>query len=173
MRARLLDDFDPFALLRAEARPTQPVRFSQSTGGTPRDILGTGDAALFLVSDRFSQVLRDKHFTGWISYPVEILKNDGGTLSGYEGFAVTGRCGPLDQRKRLSVILPPRSDKGRAVSGRRGLYVDPARWDGSDVFVPASGGYVFVLEPVRDAIRRARLTNVALERATDVEFIAV
>jgi len=173
MRVRLVDDLEPVSLLRAEARPAQPVVFSETTGGKPRDILGTGHAALFLVSDSFVAVLRAQHSIGWTTFPVEIRTKAGRTLGGYQGFGVTGRCGPLDQSKPASVILPPLSEKGRAVAGRRGIYFDPSTWDGSDVFVPATGGYVFVLEHVRDAMQRARLSNVTFDRATEVELIAV
>jgi len=171
MRVRLVDDLDPVALLRGEIHVSEPVALEQFMGGKPRDILGSGHAALFLVSDKFVEVLQEQQFTGWRTYSVVVHATDTRRVGDYRGFAVTARCGQVRQSE--PIILPPRSEKGRAVPGRRGLYFDPASWDGSDIFAPPTTGHVFVLERVRDAIKRARLTNVTFDRVTEVEDIAI
>lgn len=170
---RLVDRFDPVALLRGEADVVKPVSFQESSGGRPRDLVGSGHPALFLVSDRVAMVLQDHAFTGWSRYDVVVTRKDGSVLEGYSGFKVTGRCGPLQPLKAELAILPPRTDRGRAVSGRIGLYFDPPSWDGSDVFCPSTSAHVLVLGSVRQAMQRARLTNVALDRASEIESIAI
>ena len=76
MRVRLVDDLDPFALLRGEIHVSEPVALEQFMGGKPRDILGSGHAALFLVSDKFVEVLQEQQFTGWRTYSVVVHATD-------------------------------------------------------------------------------------------------
>ena len=171
MRVSLVDRIGAFALLRGEAHVTAPVSFIETSGVSPRDIIGTGHAALFLVSERFVAVLRGQPFTGWSTFGVLITRKDGSRVEGYYGFTVTGRCGALDFSKSESMILPPRTPRGQSVAGRRGMYFEPSSWDGSDIFCPLNTGHVLVLESVRNAIRGAHLTNVALERASEIESI--
>lgn len=167
---------DPYALLRAEYRPTQPIVFRQSLGRTIGDVIGTGHGVIFLVSDRFIATLTNHRFTGWTTFPIEILLINGSPLPGFHGFAVTGRCGRVDRSRGERVIVPPTSPRGHPVAAVRGVYCDVSKWDGTEVFVPQADGnkrpaYVFVLESVKEAIERAHLTNVSLQRSTDVEEI--
>lgn len=172
MRVDPVHDVNPLLLLRAEIQPETPLAFSEFMEGKPRDIIGTGHAALFLVSERFTAVLRQGHFNGWQAFAVRIAMSAGGLLPGYARLAVTGRCGSLNPLMSQPAILRARAENGRAVAGRRGLIFDVDTWDGSDIFVPAGSGYVFVTEIVRDAITRARLTNVSLDRITEIEIVA-
>ncbi|MBN1206565.1 MAG: hypothetical protein JXB05_16885 [Myxococcaceae bacterium] len=43
----------------------------------------------------------------------------------------------------------------------KGLFFDPASWDGSDFFMPAQRfGFVFVVEEVKKTFERAKIRNV-------------
>ena len=150
--ARLsIGDADPFALLRGEALPTG-VRAAPLRTGPPVDVVGTGWAMLFLVSAQFREGMRGLNVTGWTSEAIEL---DAGLPPDLELLVVTGRCG--------------RAYTAKADAGLRlpafGTFVDPDRWDGSDLFV-ADGLGETLIAPSRVAeLRRARLRNLLLEPA--------
>ena len=136
MRVSLVDRIGAFALLRGEAHVTAPVSFIETSGVSPRDIIGTGDAALFLVSERFVAVLRGQQFTGWSTFVVLITRKDGSRVEGYYGFTVTGRCGALDFSKSESMILPPRTLGDRAWQVDGGCISSQAAGTGRTFFAP-------------------------------------
>jgi hypothetical protein len=46
----------------------------------------------------------------------------------------------------------------------KGLFFDPASWDGSDFFMPAHKvGHLFVVEEVKRAFEKAKISNVKFE----------
>ena len=151
-------------LTRGEVRRRRPVRFERDEGSKAHDLVGTTDATVMLVSRHLIDALG--RFCGWTTYPVSIEGH-----SGYEGLAVTGRAGPVDDALSPRVMLAPPTPEGAAVPGRRGLLFQPDSWDGSDVFVLGDSTIAVVTEPVRDALLAARVTNLRLERVTEVERI--
>jgi hypothetical protein len=158
---------DPAAIARAEHVPSRPVRFEPDEGDLALDWLGTTWAALHIVSERFIDCLRARGFTGWATYPVEITA--GKRLEGYHGLAITGRCGPIDDRLSPPVALPPPVSQGRASTGRRGLLFEYGTWDTSDVFCGPMGTRLFATIEVVDALRQDGITNVSSRRVLDVE----
>jgi Immunity protein family (Imm11) len=162
---------DPLALARAEELPADPLEFIQVEGVHAGDFVATTSTSLYLVSPQFRRVLREREFTGWTSFPVGISMNDGTNLDGYEGLAVTGRCGPIDDSLSEEIIIPPPVPEGRARRGLRGLCFQPDSWDGSDVFVAEGYGGCFVTEAVKDALEYAGMTNIDFERLSEIERI--
>lgn len=162
----LLDD--PAGIARAEVKVTAPITFVREEGTETMDLVGTAYVVLFLVSDRFIRVLREGGFTGWGTFPVHLERVEGATPDGHRGLVVTGRCGPIDDELSQEAIVPPPFPGGRSSRQLRGLCFQPETWDGSDVFMPKSGGWVFVVEEVKDALEAAGMTNVELRRASDV-----
>ena len=154
----------PWRLTRGEVRRRRPVRFERDEGSEAHDLVGTTHAALMLVSDRLIGTLG--RFCGWTTYPVTIEGQPG-----YQGLAVTGRAGPVDDALSPRVMLLPPVPEGTAVPGRRGLLFQPDSWDGSDVFVLGDSTITVVTVAVRDALLAARLTNLGLDRLTEVERI--
>lgn len=159
---------DPFALARGEERPSKPIEFVRAEGRVPHDLIGTTYAVLTLVSEKFRSVLEDHGFTEWTTFPVEIVV-DGNALPGYEGLAVTGRCGAIDDDLSERVIVPPPVPGGAAMPHFRGLCWPPESWDGSDLFMAENYSGVFVVERVKDALEAAGITNVAFRRLSEVE----
>ena len=90
---------------------------------------------------------------------------------GYDGLAVTERCGPIDDSLSAEVILPPQHLEDALVRGC--VCVFSESWDGSDI--STAGGYAgsFVVAPVKDALEnahhqcvlRAQLRDRAIWRA--------
>lgn len=164
---------DPFALTRGEYVPPAPIVFEYSSGGKPRDLIGTEFPEIDLVSQRVIDVLRSSGFKGWSTYPVIVLSKSGEHIEGYHGFAVTGRCGPIDDSMSRRVLSAPATPAGRPVWALRGLYFDPTTWDGADIFVAEGSALVFLVEDVKRALERASVRNFSFKCATEVERIIV
>jgi hypothetical protein len=149
-----------FGLTRAEVRPAHPIRVGWAMGSAkPADpVMWTTFVAPLLVADSVVQLLRSHGFTGWSLYEVSVRDKGGQEHPGYSGLAITGRCGNIDWARGVEVdrIFP-----GGIFPVWKGLFFDPASWDGSDFFMSADGsGYVFVVEAVKQAFERAKIRNV-------------
>ena len=160
---------DPYALLRREVIPTEPIVFKYSMGGEPKDLISTGHAVLYLLADRVFEIFRENHFTGWASYPVVIYGKKGELITGYQGLAISGKCDPLDNSRSQRILKDPLTPKGKPYYALLGLYFDLNTWDGSDFFVPRSTGYIFVTERVKEAIEKAKMKNFEFKRLTEIE----
>jgi hypothetical protein len=160
---------DVFELARGENLPTEPLEFERSSGGKPHDVIGTTYAVLYLISPKFQTVLEENGFTGWTTYPIRVFLSDGSELTGYRGLAITGRCGPIEDDLSERVILPPPVSTGKAMPGLRGMCFKPESWDGSDVFTPEGFSAVYVGERVKEALEAAKITNIHLERLSEIE----
>jgi len=160
---------DALALTRGEIEPQEPVRFHRDEGSRIKDYIGTTWALLALISDRFVGVLEG--FSGWQMYPVEIYAEDGKLVPGYQGLAVTGRCGPIDDDLSPVMVLPPPVPEGEAMPHRIGIRFWPETWDGSHVFMPEGTGWVLVTQEVRDALTTAKITGIELHRITEIELL--
>lgn len=159
------------AFTRGETLPTEPVECHWYMGRRkPADIVFAGSVVAMIVSERVVDVLRHNSLTGWSTYPVRIIGRDRATIEGYRGMAITGRCGPEDKSRRLHF---KKQMPGRESNYWRGLYFDPLRWDGSDLFMFADRHGLVVRSNVVDAFRRAKITNMVFERLTEVEQMAM
>src|SRR5262249_13395907 len=83
-------------LLRREWHPHQPLLFRYHMGGAPGDLMATTMIGRYLFSDRVLQCLKSARFTGWGTYPVQVISRDGKEIQGYHGLAVNGRAGIPD-----------------------------------------------------------------------------
>ncbi len=123
--------------------------------------------APMIVSDRIVDILKSEGFSGWDTYPVELYGRDGSRIPGYQGLAVRGRCGVVDRERSVPFkkVMP-----GGVFTWWRGLYFDPATWDGSDIFVASErGGWIFVLDEVKRALLDAGVKNLQFTPLDDVE----
>jgi hypothetical protein len=160
---------NPRELIRADRKPRQPVRFRREDGSRPMDLIPTTWADLCLVSERVIAVLEEGGFSGWTTFPVEITGRGGKEVPGYHGLAITGRCGAIDNSLTPKQLVPPDVPEGEPVEGRIGVLFEHGSWDGSDLFCTHKGTFLFVTEAGKDALGRAKLSNVALERITEIK----
>lgn len=155
-------------VLRGEARLPGPARARWAMGSTrPGPVVWTRHAAPVLLSDDLVQVLRREGFSGWDTYPAELLGKEGDAIPGYQGLVITGRCGALDNGRstQLSKVFP-----GGTFSVWKGLFFDEASWDGSDFFMPeGDNGWRFVVERVVKAFAEVRVKNVDFTPMSQVE----
>lgn len=151
---------DTFGLTRAEVHPSQPVRIGWGMGRAKpvEPVMWATHAATVIVADSVVQLLRSSGFTGWSLYEVSVRDKQGELAPGYHGLAVVGRCGNLDHSMSIQV---PRIRPAGIFPVWKGLFFDPASWDGSDFFMPAQRfGFVFVVEAVKQAFERAKIRSV-------------
>lgn len=132
------------------------------------DIITTGLAAIWLISDRIVTLLQREGITGWKPYPVEVTGKGSAPVTGYHGFFVTGRCGPIDPRRSVVKTLPPLypGDEGEQV--RLGLYFDLETWDGSDIFVAPNSNVVMVIQRVKELMEQNHIRGCAFDPLTEV-----
>jgi hypothetical protein len=162
---------DHTGLMTGEVVPAEPIVFRHYMGGAaPKDLIATGYPGLVLLSDRVLSCLREHGFTGWSTFPVRVEGKKRVMVEGYHGFVVTGRCGPFDTSRSQLVTKDPLVPGGRSYQMKRGLYFDPATWDGSDIFSPPKTAYWIVTDRVREALQKAKFTNLKVERLSEYEF---
>lgn len=154
-------------LFRGKWAPLTPVVLRTSMGGQPRDFLWTTFPPLLCVSQTVVDLLERQKLTGWSTYPVEVHGREGQPLTGYHGFAITGRGGSRDRSRSEIIIKPPPAPRGKSYQVYKGLYFDESQWDGSDIFLV--DGRKVVTQQVCDEFRRAKVTNVRFTSLTDVE----
>jgi hypothetical protein len=158
-------------LLRGLVSPATAIKFRREVGRKPLDLVSATDAAQRLVSPATLAALLEASATGWQTYPVEIdPKGVSGSVAGYEGLAVTGRCGPI--RKELARdARVPGVRPGQVRNAKVGMYFDSNTWDGSDVFMPGDRGtYVLITARVRDVLIARKLRNFAFTASAEFTF---
>lgn len=156
-----------FGLTQAITKPVTPVIFNYSSGSVLRDVISANPPVL-LINDRVFNLLTKRGITGWTTYPVVVYGKDNIEITGYHGLAVTGRCGPIDDKKSKWVKAPAKIGDGK-VSVRYGYFFDEKTWDGSDLFLPPESGVVFVTEKVKDLFKEEKVSNVDFIKSTEFE----
>jgi hypothetical protein len=124
--------------------------------GNIGDLVSTGWPGLYAVSDRVVDALQG--FTGWRirAFPKSPAWSFAGVL------CVSGSCGPVDYSK--STQIRQMGDFLRL----RGLGIDSAAWDGSDMAVPDNREVVLITERVASRLRG--MVNIQLTEIESVEF---
>lgn len=158
---------EQFSFMRCESRPKKPVRITYDCGeAIPKDTFWTSAGPPLVVNHRFLDVLLESRFIGWGTYPVEVHAKGGEVVPGYHGLCISGRCGPILNEK--SEVIYEDYPGGRFPC-YKGRYFDPSTWDGSDFFMESTfTGTMFVLEPVRDALMKAKIRNLLFRRVDEI-----
>jgi hypothetical protein len=156
------------SVLRSETMRDTPIRARWAMGSsTPGDVIWTTLALPLLISERLRGVMEEGGFSGWDVVPVELCGKMGEALPRHYFLCLRGRCGPIDysRSKKVDKVYP-----GGVFPIRKGLYFDPATWDGSDVFMAPGAGFKFVVESVRDTLQKAKAKNLLFESLNEVEL---
>ena len=145
-----------------------PLEFLHLYGKRYYDILCIGfGSSLFLVSDRFLEVLKTNHFTGWKSYPVRLFEKNGTEVFGYNGFSVTGKAGKIDWEQSEVVQIPGPIDETITFPYYKGIPIDMSKWDGSDIFMAEGCWFYFLTEQVYKVLKKAKITNIVFDKVTE------
>lgn len=143
------------------------VKFKGFMGGPVADILRTSLPPFLCVSEKVINILKENHFTGWSTYPVEVSDRKGNNLPGYYGFAVTSYAGKRDI-SRSPIVVTYTSPDGRTSTAYKGFYFDEDKWDGSDIF-RVHPAWIIVTKTVKDAFTKAKIRNVKFIALPDEE----
>jgi len=139
-----------------------PVIFKQNSGKNLLDILDTGHANLFLISEKLKSVLMENELTGWKTYPIKLFDKKNSTILGYHGFSITGRCGPINYEK--STIIEERLiPTGPLVRFYKGRFFDVKNWDKSDFFLPEETIRITVNKKTSEILKKEKISNLILE----------
>ncbi len=159
------DNADTFAawvygLFAGEAQATPPLRLVTRMGKQATDLMWSTYPPLLVGSQRLIDTLTSEHISGWTTYAIEAHDRSGQRLTGYYGFAITGRTGNQDMMRGEVIDKPPIVPKGKPYKVLRGLYFEGDAWDGSDLCV-VGGTSIKVASPrVRAVLKRAKISNV-------------
>ncbi|GHU69179.1 hypothetical protein FACS189413_07610 [Bacteroidia bacterium] len=145
-----------------------PVIFKQAYGKRLDDIIRTGHAVLFLISDKMKAVLEENALTGWKTFAVKVLDKKGQEIQGYHGLSITGRCGKIDYSKSeiIEKRLVPNAPLGKYY---KGLHIGLDKWDGSDFFLPEKYFGTIITSRAAEVLKKNKLTNIRLENLTEIE----
>ncbi len=119
------------------------------------DLVGTFWAAVFLISERLREVMRAGDVTGWTTRPVMVEATGTIGVQPLYLLCVHGRCGP--------VVVP--SNSMGFETGGVGHYLDPRKWDKSDIFLASNHDAILLSGRGADIIRGARVSNVEVSPA--------
>lgn len=146
-----------------------PVIFKHKYGKKLDDLIRTGTAILYLLSEKMKLVLEGSHLTGWEKFPVKILDKKDIEIPGYYGLSITGRCGPIDYNKSniIKKQLVPNGPMGRYY---KGLYVGLDEWDGSDFFIPEKNFGIIITSKAAEVLKKNKLTNIRLVNLKEIEI---
>jgi len=144
-----------------------PVIFKQEYGNKLRDMLDTGLVGLFLISDRMKTILEENNLTGWKTFPIKIYDENGDEITGYHGFSIIGRSGPINYEK--SEIIEKRLVPTGPISKYyKGIFID--KWDEMDFFSPDKKYRTFITKKAADILKKSKLTNIRLENLAEKEI---
>lgn len=114
-------------------------------------------------------LLRENKFTGWSTYPVEVYGRKGEYLPDYYGFAITSDAGKIDKSRSPIITKPPYVPGGKPPRVYKGVFFDERKWDGSDFF-RLFASFIIVTRSVRDAFKRAKISNVRFTPLSEMEL---
>ena len=179
--------FDRDILLRGDINKLKlPIIWYHEHGSKLGDVLNTGSVSLYLISDKFRNILVENKITGWKTFPVIVYDKKDEEVPGYHGFSITGKSDPIDWSKSEIVTthqnydyLVKNTDAMRAVypdwnppppidfKRRKGLHPGLDGWDGSDMFIPKNSRYIIVTDKVYNALAKSKLTHLELENSNE------
>lgn len=155
-------------LSRGASQPRAPIQFDVAQGSETCDILWSQVVTPVCVSERVVCLLQQNEVSGWSTYPVEVLDNNGRLLAGYHGLSVTGATCFSDYSRSTVITKPPPAPRGRSYEVYRGLYFDADEWDGSDMFWV--GRVRVVVEKVKKVFEQNKVSNVCFTPLTEREI---
>ncbi|MCL2435394.1 MAG: hypothetical protein FWD09_04560 [Lentimicrobiaceae bacterium] len=163
--------FDEHRLVRGDYSDISfPVICKQESGKKLQDILDTGWAALYLISDKMKAVLEENNLTGWKTFAVKVLTKKGEEIPGYHGLSITGRCGEIDYSKS-EIIKKQLVSNGPFGKFYKGKHVGLDKWDGSDFFLPEKNLGTIITSRTADVLKKSKLTNIRMENLAEIEIM--
>lgn len=127
-------------------------------GNKLRDVLHCGQS-LYLISDRFKNILNEFELTGWKSYPILLYDKKGRQIEGYNGFSIIGKAGDMHK-----FDVPP-IELGYSPKSA-GYYFEFDKWDGSDIF-RVFPSHIIITKRFAETLLSHKVSGIEIDRLTD------
>lgn len=139
-----------------------PLVFHHISGTKKYDIIAAGFPSLFLISNRFSEIMKINNITGYKTYPVVIVEKNGIQTNEYVGLSIAGKS---DNRSFTnSIILSKRLTETAPISkSYLGFEIDENKWDKSDFFLVGDTTNVLITEKLKKVIKQNAFSNIVVE----------
>ncbi|EKE24985.1 MAG: hypothetical protein ACD_5C00337G0002 [uncultured bacterium] len=144
-----------------------PIVFKQKREGKFNDILDTGWANLFLISENLKNILEDRKLTGWNVFPIRLYGLSGNEIDGYYGFSIVGHSGPTNY-DASELVEKRKVPNGPLSQYYKGLSFD--MWDGSDFFTPDKTYQIFITKRAVEILKNHKITNLQTESLSEKEM---
>ncbi len=161
--------YDELKLIRGDYSDISfPVIFKQEYGKKLEDVLDTGWASLFLISDKMKAVLEENALTGLKIFAIKLFDKKGTEIHGYHGLSISGRCGKIDYSKSeiIEKRLVPNAPLGKYY---KGLHIGLDTWDGNDFFLPEKYFGIIITSRAAKILKKEKLSNIRIENLADIE----
>ena len=145
-----------------------PVIFKQECGKNLKDILGVGWGGLYIISDKLKTLLEENKLTGWKTFPIKLYDKKNNEIFGYQGFSVTGHCGPIDYKK-AEIIDKQMIPTGPVFKAYKGLCIGLDKWDDSDFFIPDNSLFFIITAKAANIFKNDKTLNIRLTNCADFE----
>lgn len=144
-----------------------PLLFRHERQHKAFDVLVSGAPYFFLISTRLKTVLEENKLTGWKTIQIKLFDKNDDEITGYYGFCISGRCGPVDFSK-CTVVKRKYVESGPIVKDYIGLPIGLDQWDGSDFFLPARRLSTIITPKAADVLLKNKVSNLALTSLADI-----
>lgn len=147
-----------------------PIIFQQGSYGGSKlyDILDTGFARLYLISDNMKNILLENKLTGWQTYSIMLFDRKHNRIDGYNGFSVTGKCGPIYYKKN-TLFEKRHMPTTPLFNCYKGEYFDDKTWDGTDFFTPQNSLAIIITSKSAKILNNTKITNIRLHNLLELE----
>jgi hypothetical protein len=149
------------------------IEFCWFMGSTLFDVLPTGFAGIYLVSEKVKSVLDSSNFKGYCLRRISLLGKRKESIDGYWLLSIISKVGPILNERSQKREMPPIVPWADPYEAYYGLFFDPATWDGSDFFRPENMFYTFVLEGVKDIFEKKKITNCEFKKVSEVQNMSM
>ena len=93
----------------------------------------------------------------------------GSEVTGYHGFSITGRSGPVKYDKS-AIIEKKLVPTGPLCKFYKGFDIEIDKWDTSDFFIPSKSRGTIITKKAADVLKKNKITNLRLENIADIEI---
>ena len=145
-----------------------PVTFKQEDGKKLNDILDTGYAGFYLISEKMKIIIEENELTGWKIFPIKLYDKKGNKINGYHGFSITGNSSSINYKKS-EINEKKLTPNGPICKFYKGIFID--KWDGTDFFTPEGTYQTLISRKAAQVIKKNKLTNICLRNFTDIEIL--
>ncbi|MEQ1531003.1 MAG: hypothetical protein ABL925_16935 [Methylococcales bacterium] len=155
--ARIFNRFAT-ALFRGDMKVTEPLLVAWGSGRKSPSDLVWGSIPLLFFSKKIASLLDEHSITGWKGYPVSLYDKAGMLIPDYQALGIVGRCGCSNPAKAVRGLKEYPTGLWPVY---RGLYFDPANWDGSDIFLTEDKSFIVVTERVKTLFEKNKIRHIS------------